>query len=146
MAILSWSSCLRCLVLSCSGRPVISFLSRLFSMVFCSQCPLQLFLLSSSVLSLLSGSDRPIYFPAVLSRTTDFCFYVSPPSLTLFCPGWPVRPICSALTRPGSTVLSCLGSSVLVVLSQRSCPTMFWFPVGRVFPVVNVLQHFPSST
>jgi hypothetical protein len=41
-------------------------------MVFCSQRPLllflsQYFLLSSSVLSLLSGSDRPIYFPAVQS-------------------------------------------------------------------------------
>ncbi len=103
----------------------------------CHSCSVQVFLFSCpgcavlAVLSLLSCSGHPLL--SVLPRLT---WPGSP--IRLICPDWPVQLYCFGCHALCPAVMSWLfyqGCPVLVVLSQLSCPVMFW-QACHLFPLM----------
>ncbi len=155
LAILSWLSRPECLamavlkrlshlgypvpavtsLLSCSCRPIISFLSWLYYLTVISGCPS--WLSDPAFLSCLSSPRCPVpavllqqYFHQLSCRRCPVFGIMSSVSCPciLTCKGWPVRPTCPDCLVPGFlsrlfpfSQLASQGCTVPAVLSQLSC-------------------------
>jgi hypothetical protein len=128
MAVLQQLSCLGRPILSCSGRPEVSFLPRLsplgcFVLIALSWLSYPAVLSSCLVLVfmfLLSGPDCPVYLSCPRSSVSDALLWL--PCLWCHVPA-----ILSSLFGPGSCQtnlprLTCLGCHVTAVLPRMSRP------------------------